>query len=198
MKSFTTAILLTTLLSSCTAFMPASSLSSSQSRFAVQLEASTRRSFFTDTAAALLIAGSVTLASPQPALAEKEVIPATRENVKAAFDALRYELNGAEGGVARMQKAIDSENWEVLLDITRSYDLELRKKSIGAAKKFLPKGEKTITTMSANAITFDLIGMNRNARPGQENAKEANRYLDELRTDLKLVIAEEKFAEYED
>jgi hypothetical protein len=51
--------------------------------------------------------------------------------------------------------------------------------------------------VSANAITFDLIGINRNARPGQEDAKEANRYLDELRTDLKLVIDEEKYVIYD-
>lgn len=135
---------------------------------------------------------------PQVAVAKEESIPATRENVKAAFDALRYELNGADGGVARMQRSIDAGDWEGLMDITKTYDQTLRKGKVGRVKSFMSDKEKSITTLSANAITFDLIGINRNARPGQENAAEANRYLDELRTDLQLVIDKEKYVLYAD
>jgi hypothetical protein len=189
MKSFA---ILALLPAACLAFVVPSSPTTCRTS---SLEAASRRHFLTD---ALLIGAATTLL-PSPALAaKKEVIPATHENVKAAFDALRYELNGKDGGVARMQAKIDEGDFEGLMVITQNYDQELRKGKVGRAKSFLPKGEKTITTMSANAITFDLIGMNRNARPGQENAAEANRYLNELRTDLKLVIAEEKFVEYED
>jgi hypothetical protein len=145
-------------------------------------------------AVAILTAGAI----PQVAVAKEESIPATRENVEAAFDALRYELNGADGGVARMQRTIDAGDWEGLMEITKTYDQILRKGRVGKVKSFLSDKEKSITTLSANAITFDLIGINRNARPGQENATEANRYLDELRTDLQLVIDKEKYVLYAD
>ncbi|KAI2490893.1 hypothetical protein MHU86_23689 [Fragilaria crotonensis] len=153
-----------------------------------------RRTFVTDAATGL----SLLLFTPQSAVAKEEAIPATRENVKKAFDDLRYELNGGDGGVARMQRAIDAGDWEGLIDITKTYDQILRKGRVGRVKSFLSDKEKSITTLSANAITFDLIGINRNARPGQENAAEANRYLDELRTDLQLVIDKERLVAYVD
>ena len=153
-----------------------------------------RRAFVADAAAGM----SLLLFAPQSALAKEEAIPATRENVKKAFDDLRYELNGGDGGVARMQRAIDAGDWEGLMDITKTYDQILRKGRIGRIKSFLSDKEKSITTLSANAITFDLIGINRNARPGQENAAEASRYLDELRTDLQLVIDKERLVAYAD
>ena len=142
------------------------------------------------------ILASVTLFAPLPALA-KETIPITRENVKKAFDDLRYELSGKDGGVARTQNKIDEGDWAGLIEITKTYDQELRKGKVGLCKSSLPKREQAVVTVSANAITFDLIGINRNARPGQEDANEANRYLDELRTDLKLVIDEEKYVMYD-
>lgn len=142
------------------------------------------------------------LVLPQTALAkdkgESVEIPATRVNVKKAFDDLRYELNGADGGVAQMQRCIDTADWEGLMDITKSYDQKLRKGRVGRVKGFLSDKEKSITTLQANAITFDLIGMNKNARPGQENPEKASRYLDELRTDLQVIIDKEKYVVLED
>jgi hypothetical protein len=140
------------------------------------------------------------LLNPTDAIAkEKEaVVLATHENVQKAFDNLRYELNGANGGVATMQRAIDSSDWDTLLSITKTYDQTLRKGQIGKIKSFLSDKERSILTLSANAITFDLIGINRNSRPGQENAKEASRYLDELRTDLQLIIDKQKLVMYAD
>lgn len=166
----------------------------SNHRRGVQLEASRRREFLVDAA----IFGTTLLTATPALAAKKEVIPATHANVKAAFDDLRYELNGKDGGVDRMQTMIDSNDWEGLMDITKMYDQELRKGKVGKCKSFLSDKEKSITTVKANAITFDLIGMNRNARPGQENAAEANRYLEELRTDLQQVLDEEKYVQYED
>ena len=71
------------------------------------------------------------------------------------------------------------------MDFTRTYDLELRKLRMGRAKKLLPSKElKETATSYANAVTFDLIGMNRNSRKGQENVEGVNKYLQELREDV--------------
>ena len=189
MKVFAVAFLLPTLSLSFVA--PTAPLRSTS----VSLDAS-RRTFVADAATGMSL---LLLLAPQSACAKaEETIPATRENVKKAFDDLRYELNGKDGGVARMQRAIDAGEWEGLMDITKTYDQILRKGRIGRIKSFLSDKEKSITTLSANAVTFDLIGINRNARPGQENAAEANRYLDELRTDLQLVIDKERLVLYVD
>mmetsp|Transcript_2951 Transcript_2951/g.4350 ORF Transcript_2951/g.4350 Transcript_2951/m.4350 type:complete len:176 (-) Transcript_2951:764-1291(-) len=152
-----------------------------------------RRTFFTKTT----VTSSAILISSKPAFA-KEVLPATRENVKTAFDSLSYELNGKDGSIALMQAKIDNNDFVGLLEITKYYDQELRKGKVGKVKQFLPKQEKSLTTLSANAVTFDLIGINKNSRPGKENASEANRYLDELRTDLQAIIDQQKFVLYVD
>jgi hypothetical protein len=62
-------------------------------------------------------------------------------------------------------------------------------------KTYLGKGLKPViadgnrATELANAVTFDLIGINRNARPGQTNAVGANQYLQELRDDIQAFLA---------
>jgi len=44
----------------------------------------------------------------------------------------------------------------------------------------------------SNAVTFDLIGINRASRPGKENAEEQNRYLEELKKDVERFLELEK------
>jgi hypothetical protein len=67
---------------------------------------------------------------------------------------------------------------------------------MGAAKKRLPKGPwRDKGTELCNAVTFDLIGINRSSRKGQENAQEAERYLDELVRDARGMLALEQYAE---
>ena len=84
-----------------------------------------------------------------------------------------------------MQQRIDAQDWEGLLEFTKGYDQELRKARMGKAKKLLQSKElKEQGTSYANAVTFDLIGMNRNSRKGQESVDGANKYLDELRQDV--------------
>ena len=169
--------------------------------FVLQLqlsETSSRRSFIVREGTLGLSILIPWVSQTKSVMAKEDAPPATRENIKKAFDDLRYELNGSEGGVARMQRAIDSEDWSSLMEVTKTYDQVLRKGKVGRVKSFLSEKEKSILTLSANAITFDLIGINRNARPGQENASEANRYLDELRTDLQLIIDKERLVAYID
>jgi hypothetical protein len=151
---------------------------------------SSRRNFF-QTATVFGMAAATTIAAP-PAFAKMPTEPLTEENKKAAFDDLRFELNDPKGGVSIMQSRIDDLDFVGLMEITKNYDLNVRKLKIGRCKAYLSKPESAIATMTANAITFDLIGINRSARAGQENQSECNRYLNELRTDLQAVIDQEK------
>jgi hypothetical protein len=121
--------------------------------------------------------------------AKKESEPLTKENVQAAFGDLIFELEDPNGGVAVMQKRIDEQDWEGLMEFTKTYDGFIRKLKWGRAKAFLTNNaEKEVATLQGNAITFDLIGINRSCRAGQENAELANKYLNELRTDLQKMI----------
>jgi hypothetical protein len=116
--------------------------------------------------------------------AEPEELP-TKQAVQDAFDSIRYELSDSKGGVSYMQSRIDEQDFAGLMEFTKGYDLELRKKRMGGAKKMLQdKDVKSKATEYANAVTFDLIGINRNSRKGQENAENANKYLQELRDDV--------------
>ena len=148
----------------------------------------TRRSFFLEQIPTAATIFGVTMASStSPAFAksdEPEELP-TREVVKTTFDAIRYELSDPNGGVSFMQSRIDENDFAGLLEFTKGYDLELRKLRMGKAKKLLQDKEiKGKGTEYANAVTFDLIGMNRSSRSGQENAEMVNKYLQELRDDV--------------
>jgi len=139
---------------------------------------------------------ATTATTAQPAFA-KEKEPITRENVAAAFADLKYELNDPNGGVAIIQSRIDAKDFVGTMEFVRDYDLELRKKRMGRAKKLLTNNaQKEVATMTGNAVTFDLIGINRNSRPGQEDAEKANKYLNELRTDLQNMINMEETIDY--
>ena len=121
---------------------------------------------------------------PAVAVDEEEELP-TREVVTECFNSVRYELQNLKGGVAYMQGRIDNEDWLGLLEFTKTYDLEMRKLRMGRAKKLLQDKEiKAKATSYANAVTFDLIGINRSSRKGQENVESANKYLQELREDM--------------
>lgn len=151
-----------------------------------QQDASTnRRKFFQQS---LPIAFGVTasmMGGSSPVWAAEDVALPTKAAVQTTFDAIRYELQSPEGGVSYMQARIDAKDWAGLMEFTKTYDLELRKLKMGKAKKLLPSKElKEKATGYANAVTFDLIGINRNSRQGQESVEGANKYLQELRDDV--------------
>ena len=102
------------------------------------------------------------------------------------FDAVRRELQSAEGGIAYMQRCIDQADFTGLMEFTKTYDQVLRKGAIGKAKKTLES--KDAATLISNAVTFDLIGINRSSRPGKENAEDAAKYLQELREDVQRFL----------
>jgi hypothetical protein len=124
--------------------------------------------------------------SPAAAASDEIVVLPTQESVTQTFAPIKFELSDpTKGGVALMQERIDANDFVGLLEITREYDLEFRKLRMGRAKKMLQSKElKQKGTEYCNAVTFDLIGMNRNSRPGQENVEGANKYLQELREDV--------------
>lgn len=128
-----------------------------------------------------------TVARPRPVYAAdggEEIGLPSRADVSAAFDIIRYEVSDPNGGVAYMQGRIDEGDFVGLIEFTKTYDLELRKKNMGKAKKLLQsKDVKSKATEYANAVTFDLIGINRSSRNGQESTESANKYLQELRDD---------------
>lgn len=147
---------------------------------------------------ASLAFGAAVLWSPLPSYAKDEVTFPTKEVVTKAFDPIRYELQDPEGGVAYMQNRIDEKDWAGLLAFTKTYDQELRKARIGKAKKLLQSKElKEKGTEFANAVTFDLIGINRSSRSGQESVDGANKYLQELRDDVSKFLALESTIETE-
>ena len=89
-----------------------------------------------------------------------------------------------------MQARIDAQDWPGLMEFTKTYDQELRKLKMGKAKKLLQSKElKEKATEYANAVTFDLIGINRNSRQGQESVEGANKYLQELRVDVATFLS---------
>jgi len=136
--------------------------------------------------AALFTSG---LAYPvRPALArEKEAI--TPENVKEAFGNVRKQLEDPSGGIADLENRIMAKDWEGVMDFTKNYDGPFRKATVGRARKLLTdKKVKADSQQTSNAITFDLIGINRASRPGQENQDEALKYLGELKADVQKIL----------
>jgi len=147
-----------------------------------------RREFLHKAPVAVLSLSSITnifSSRINPAVAADDGEIPSKEVVMQCFNNVRYELVDSQGGVSYMQGRIDTKDWVGLLEFTKSYDLELRKLRMGKAKKLLQdKDSKAKATEYANAVTFDLIGINRSSREGRENAELANRYLQQLREDL--------------
>lgn len=130
--------------------------------------------------------------------AKKESEPLTKENVQAAFDAIRYELEDPKGGISTMQNYINQEDYEGLLEFTKTYDQILRKGKWGRCKAFLTSNaEKEVATLQGNAVTFDLIGINRSSRASQQSQAQCNKYLNELRTDLQKMLDMQSTIRYE-
>jgi hypothetical protein len=162
------------------------------SAFSIQKTTTTpqsdRRNFLKQAFGTTCTFGVVLLLPSAPASAKaaaEEAPPPTRELVTNTFAPIKYELLDPDGGVAYMQGRIDEQDWLGLMDFTRTYDLEMRKLRMGRAKRLLQSKElKLKGTEFCNAVTFDLIGMNRSSRSGQESVESANKYLEEMRVDI--------------
>lgn len=131
-----------------------------------------------------LLSSIAMLIPPQIAHAKEAPTP---EDIRNSFDRVRRERFDPAGGVAYMQQAIDKQDFVSLLEFTKSYDQVLRKGAMGKAKKFV--GDSSQATALSNSVTFDLIGINRSSRAGQEDPKSAQKYLDELKADIDAFLA---------
>jgi len=153
-----------------------------------------RREILTNTAAAQVVAAAAAAAlvvagSTTPAVATDTAANEISSS-SSPWDAVRQELYDPNGGVAYLQSCLDQRNFAAVLAFTKEYDQILRKAAMGQAKKTLhDKAAKEQATAACNAVTFDLIGMNRNARPGQENYEQAVKYLQELKQDAEALLA---------
>ena len=181
---------------------------SSTSESFVAKKTTTRRSFFERSIAASTIATTAstalavaTMVSPLRAFA-KETPPVviTKQSVKDAFDAIRYELQSPDGVVSTLSKLINSGSYEEVMQYTKESDAYFRKAKLGKARKLLTddklRGGDSIAM--SNAVTFDLIGINRASRPGKENKVEQMKYLDELRNDIEKFLELEGTIKYSD
>lgn len=124
-----------------------------------------------------------------------------------AFNNIRNELQAPNGGVQTLQQFIQNQDYPAILEYTKTYDQILRKGKMKPAQALLlqqlqlqqlppTKEQQTqqqqqlkdqMTTLS-NAITFDLIGLNRNARPSHTNAAQCDYYLQALREDVQQFL----------
>ncbi len=75
------------------------------------------------------------------------------------------------------------------MQFTKESDAYFRKAKLGKARKLLTNNAlKGDAILMSNAVTFDLIGINRASRPGQENREEQIKYLNELRKDIERFL----------
>ena len=107
---------------------------------------------------------------------------AKASEIDDAFDNVRDE---AKSGVSFLRDKLNDNEFGDVFEFTKTYDIVLRKVKMGKARKLID--DKTATE-KANAITWDLIGINRNVRPGQENRAEALKYVDELERDVQTFL----------
>ena len=123
--------------------------------------------------------GVVFFGGLQPSLAASSEWP--------EFDAIRDELEGkGTGGLAFMQTRLERGEYAELLEFTKQWDLDFRKAVLGKARKAMPKGpDRDRAVLVANAVTFDLIGINKAIRAtGKEDAAEAKRWFNTLVDDI--------------
>mmetsp|Transcript_14765 Transcript_14765/g.27783 ORF Transcript_14765/g.27783 Transcript_14765/m.27783 type:complete len:260 (-) Transcript_14765:376-1155(-) len=159
----------------------------------------TRRSAFHKALSVMVSASSIgctALLGSSPAHA-KDKTPVTKETVTASFQAVRDELEGSDGGINMLEGLIANEDFAGLMEFTKGYDLEFRKAKMGKARKFLTsKEDKDRAVSLCNAVTFDLIGMNKGSREGQQNINQVKKYYEELKADISLFLELEKGIDY--
>jgi hypothetical protein len=103
----------------------------------------------------------------------------------AAKEAVRVEIGK---GITFLRTQLDAQDYEAIMDFTKTYDQILRKGYMGKAKKLMSTNGDVLTGLT-NAVTFDLIGINRNVRKGQVNPEQAAKYIQELQDDVEKFLA---------
>ncbi len=119
-----------------------------------------------------------------------EELQRKQKQLQEAFHDIQEELNGEVftemgkgGGVLFLKQLIVNEKWDTIKEFTKFYDAEFRKVKLGRARKLLTdKKLKEEALQLSNAITFDLIGINKSSRV--QDGNEAIRYWTELEEDI--------------
>lgn len=163
----------------------------------ISLNAMSRRNFMEQlplVPTSIIAIAAASSTTPLIANAKEEPAPITQQTVTEAFDAIRYELSNPSGVVTKLTKLInDGNSFEEVMQFTKESDAYFRRAKVGKARKLLTDKElKSSSIQLSNAITFDLIGINRASRPGQQSKEEQLKYLDELKKDIESVLELEK------
>lgn len=123
---------------------------------------------------------------------DEEPIYYDKAEVQKAFDVIRFELEDPAGGVAILQELVDKEDFDALFEFTKEYDLEFRKAKMQTTKKKFKINLATTGGIDVqqilNNVTFDLIGMNKSCRAGQQNIELTRKYLAELKVDIQKFL----------
>jgi hypothetical protein len=156
---------------------------------------SSRRNFIEQsiaTSIASLVSTSIAIpiVTPQAAIAkEGEATITTRQTVTDAFNAIRTELSSPTGLISTLTNLINANSYPEIMQYTKESDAYFRKAKLGKARKLLTDNAlKNDAILMSNAVTFDLIGINRASRPGQENREEQMKYLAELQKDIERFL----------
>jgi hypothetical protein len=172
-------------------------LKGTQLNMSIDSEAVSRRQMMRKGVSILAFTSATTLMSSPAEAKKKEQEPVTREGVAASFQAVKDEF---AIGRATLQELVEKEDFEGIMEFTKTYDLEFRKAKMGKARKFFTSKEaKDRAVLVCNAVTFDLIGMNKGSRPGQQDIDQVKKYFSELQADVDVFLEMEKsidFAEY--
>jgi hypothetical protein len=156
-----------------------------------------RRGALRKAANVFIVSSGVALSISSPADA-KEKIPVTREAISQAFQAVRYQLESPEGGVKTLEDLIAKGNFDEIMEFTKNYDLEFRKAKMVKARKLAltSKDTKDRAISICNAVTFDLIGMNKGSRVGQQDINEVKKYFEEMKVDVARFLEMEKDVDF--
>ena len=119
--------------------------------------------------------------------------PITQETIDTAFQSVRDELESPDGGIKQLKLLIQKSDYNSILDFAKEYDQSFRKAKMGKARKLITsKEDKERALYLSNAVTFDLIGMNRGCREGKQNIDEVQKYFIELENDVRMFLELEK------
>jgi hypothetical protein len=148
------------------------------------LAAAARRDFLGGALSAAAACAALPAGSAQAA--EDEAPKPTRSE---AFARVRAEVvTGKEAGGATLPGLIDGDDWEEVKEFTKKYDNNFRKMMMLPAKKTLETSSlKEKGQLLCNAVTFDLIAINKAARVGDKPAALAA--LARLRADAEKFVA---------
>ena len=134
-----------------------------------------------------LASSLVVATTPVPAWASTPKY-ATRQN---ALDAVAEELTGPVSQLAQLERAVETQDYTRLLELTKQMDQTLRKQVLSPTKPFLTAQVyatlDTNPTQICNNVTFDLIGINKFSRPGQEEADMVQYHAKSLRSNVQIL-----------